>query len=108
MTCDEFDSILLRRLGLTSQVLGSKAVEYAAGGDRLHNFKEAAKLDGTTPAEALRGMLRKHWVSVMDMVGRIDRGDCWPEPALIDEKIGDAVNYLILLEAVLLSRNAGY
>lgn len=81
-------------------MLASKACEYASDEDRLHNFKAAAELEGDTPAEALRGMLRKHWVSIADLVWSDTIGEK-PSFAMIDEKIGDAVNYLILLEALL-------
>lgn len=103
MTADKFDEILARRLKLTAEVLKSKAGEYATNKDRLHNFKEAALLEGDTPANALRGMLRKHWVSVMDLCD-VEKhpGDFRVTAARIDEKIGDAINYLILLEACLM------
>lgn len=102
MTADKFDEILARRLKLTAEVLKSKAGEYATNKDRLHNFKEAALLEGDTPANALRGMLRKHWVSVMDLCD-VEKhpGNRKTADSLIDEKIGDSVAYLILLEAVL-------
>jgi len=105
MTASEFDVIMEQRIVAIRRVLGIKAGEYASSKDRLHNFKAAARLnegliteDG--PAEALMGMLRKHWVSVMDIASRHNFPDPVPE-SLIDEKIGDAINYLILLEAVM-------
>ena len=42
-------------------------------------------------------MAQKHLVSVMDLV----HGKLKSEPVMVDEKIGDMINYLILLEAVL-------
>lgn len=81
-------------------VLAIKADEYASSADRLHNFKTAAKMLDTTPEVALVGMAIKHAVSVQDMVIQ-------PEiitPELIDEKIGDCINYLVLLEALMLER----
>lgn len=109
MTARDFDDMLRTRLNKTLAVLKSKAAEYATDDDRLHNFKRAAKdfpsMEGigTTPADTLVGMMRKHWVSIADIVDRHGCGES-VSPALIDEKIGDAVNYLILLEAVLLER----
>lgn len=101
MTAAEFNCVLGRRLARTREVLAAKADEYASETDRLHNFKRAAELGSDTPAEALLGMLRKHWVSLMDLADRSFLGVPIPA-AVVDEKIGDAVNYLILLEAVLL------
>lgn len=96
MTPDTFDHIMKKRLQAIVKVLGNKAGEYASKGDRLHNFKVAARIDNETPAKALWGMAKKHLVSIMDMVDG--------KPAdipMINEKIGDMINYLILLEAVL-------
>lgn len=96
MTPKVFDQIMKERLQAIVRVLGSKAGEYASKGDRLHNFKVAARIDNETPAKALWGMAKKHLVSIMDMVDG--------KPAdipMINEKIGDMINYLILLEAVL-------
>lgn len=101
MRAERFDTILNERLEKIRRVLEAKASEYTSAADRLHNFKRAAAVLGTTPAKALLGMWVKHVVSIMDLVdedagARDDRFY-----ALLDEKVGDAVNYLILLEAIL-------
>lgn len=49
-------------------------------------------------------MLVKHWVSIEDVVIDERLSSAPPDHAMIDEKIGDAINYLILLEAVLKER----
>lgn len=101
MTHDEFDTLILdRRMDLTRSVLSSKAAEYATE-DRLHNFKRAAELQGTTPMKALIGMWTKHVVSVLDIVDKHAKDGSVPLQSRVDEKIGDAVNYLILLEGLL-------
>ena len=92
-----FDAILKNRIESIQIVLGSKAKEYAHGDDRLWNFKVAARANGTTQAKALWGMATKHLVSVMDLV----TGRLVSSPEMVDEKIGDLINYLILLEAIL-------
>lgn len=98
MDTSTFEVILNDRLQKIKSVLGNKAKEYAIGGDRLYNFKVAARINGSTPEQALWGMATKHLICVMDMVN----GDLKTDKAMIDEKIGDMINYLILLEAVLL------
>jgi len=98
MTPEKFEIILQNRLKSIQEVLGSKSKEYAQEGDRLFNFKLAAQINGVTPAGALWGMATKHLVSVMDLVE--DRLEA--TPYMINEKIGDMVSYLILLEAILL------
>lgn len=108
MTMGEFDAILERRIGLMRSVLASKGEEYATDQDQLHNFKRAAQLrrepDAGAP-EVLLGMLVKHWVSIEDLVHN------WSfvgaAVARIDEKIGDAINYLVLLEALLKEGRSG-
>ena len=100
MTDYAFNRLLERRIGEIRSVLATKAGEYASDVDRLHNFKAAAELENDTPPDALRGMLRKHWVSVMDLC-KCHAAGVNMRPSLIDEKIGDAINYLILLEALL-------
>lgn len=100
MTFDTFEELLDRRLEAIRSTLATKASEYAKSDDRLHNFKRAAAIQDETPAEALVGMWSKHLVSVLDIVDAYGLGQHTPS-AVIDEKLGDAINYLILLEAIL-------
>lgn len=97
MNQKEFDKILQARIQEIQNVLGSKAKEYAHKGDRLHNFKVAAQIDKETSEQALWGMLKKHLVCIMDMKD----GNLEISEAMVNEKIGDAINYLILLEALM-------
>ena len=99
MTHEEFDQLLERRLNLIRDILSNKAVEYATE-DRLYNFKRAAVIGETTPALALKGMLLKHLVCVFDLIDAYDGIDIHLH-TVVDEKIGDSINYLILLEAIL-------
>lgn len=94
---DTFDNLIERRLEKIRFTLTKKAQEYATSNDRFHNFKVAAQIENTTPEKALKGMMVKHEVSVKDLIE--GRGDI--TAALIDEKIGDNINYLILLEGLL-------
>lgn len=104
MTTDDFKKVLQARMNKTWGVLALKAKEYASDGDRLHNFKRAAAMQNITPEKALIGMFAKHMVSVMDMVDdlTLDQHSCM---ALWEEKLGDAINYLILLEGLIAERN---
>ena len=96
MRASEFNKILSSRLEKTRATLGTKAREYAMD-DRLHNFRIAALVNGTTAPHALWGMATKHLVSIMDII----EGRKPNIKVLVEEKIGDLVNYLILLEAIL-------
>ena len=104
MKPQEFDVIVEARIEKIRNVLKKKATEYATGGDRFHNFKVAAGADTTTAARALWGMFLKHYVSVKDIVDRFDPNnpDKLPSRELLDEKIGDSINYLILLEGIVI------
>ena len=96
----DFDTILEERLQKTREILGVKAAEYAKGANRYHNFTVAGQMASCTPAEALYGMMLKHMVSVRDLIQDNAAGKS-VTCKLIDEKIGDHINYLILLEGML-------
>jgi hypothetical protein len=92
-----FNELVNARCSKIRTTLNKKAKEYATDDDRFHNFNKAGQMLGSTPEKALWGFLMKHIVSVSDMVEH-------PEivtKELIDEKIGDCVNYFILLEGLL-------
>lgn len=97
MTAETFNRLLEIRQRAIAGSLASKAGEYATA-DRLHNFKEAARTFGGTPAEACWSYMMKHLVSIKD----IAHGRKPAEPGAVHEKIGDAINYLVLMEAILL------
>lgn len=100
MTPEAFDAVVEGRINSIRSVLEAKAREYGQT-DRLHNFKEAAAMQRCTPQRALLGMLTKHLVSVIDAT--LDDTVLY-QAAFWDEKIGDSVNYLILLEGILKER----
>jgi hypothetical protein len=97
MNNEQFEKILEKRINSIKSVLSSKAMEYASEADRLHNFKVAARMNNCTSEQALWGMMTKHLVSVQDIVFNKEK----PRHEIINEKIGDSINYLILLEALL-------
>lgn len=100
MRPETFHELLKRRLSQIEAVLGKKAREYASAADRLHNFKRSAAITGESPAQVCIGFFVKHLTSILDMV-EANAENVVHLPEVIDEKIGDAVNYLILLEAIL-------
>ena len=103
MTSERFNAILEKRLSRTREILASKATEYARDTDRLHNFKRAGELLHVSPEQALIGMQVKHLVSILDMLDDLVVNIERPY-SLWDEKITDAINYFILLEALLRER----
>jgi len=123
MNVEKFNEMLEERIKKTRAVLDSKNKEYASNTDKLHNFKRAGDMLRQTPEQALVGMWTKHIISLLDIVDQIDTAnkprtsaDYTPEEftkymkakkltiAMVEEKIGDAINYLILLEALIKER----
>ena len=103
MQSKDFDVVVERRLELINKILLTKRAEYAPeGGDRLHNFNRAAEMLRCTKEKALVGMWTKHIISLLDIVDNVEKKP--PSLELIEEKIGDSINYLILLEAMLKER----
>jgi hypothetical protein len=96
MNSKEFEQIVENRIAHLRSTLLGKREEYATDNDVLINFKNAARLKGETPAQALYGMLAKHIISWEDFV------HCrkTPTKALLNEKIGDILAYFILSEGV--------
>jgi hypothetical protein len=95
-----FNSIVGQRFDQCGKVLTEKGEEYSRAGDRLWNFKRAGAKTGKTPVEALMGMKAKHDVSIDDMVDMLKRGVV-PARGIVAEKIGDSINYLLLLEGLI-------
>jgi hypothetical protein len=120
MNSKTFNEILIKTLTASERTLGVKASEYATSGDRFHNFKRAAARLGCTPEQALIGMEAKHDTSVLDIVSATSNIADDPSTngahkvltsaqraaikARIDEKIGDSINYRILLKGLLYER----
>lgn len=100
MTIDQFNAVFETTVERCRKVLCQKAYEYAEKDDRLHNFHVASVLQGCDPASSLGGMMIKHVVSLYDLIRRRSKGEKITKE-LFEEKIGDTINYLILLTAIL-------
>jgi hypothetical protein len=98
MTAEQFEDIVFQRLAKTQITLIKKGKEYRRNNDPLHNFRVAAKVNNTTEEKALWGFAVKHYVSFLDILNDIEKG-LLPAEEVVDEKIGDLINYLILCEA---------
>lgn len=104
MTNEEFETIVKGCLVNIETVLGNKAREYASKTDRLHNFNIAGAFMDETREKALFGMAMKHIVSVRDIVLKYERARILPDENILEEKIGDTINYMILLKACFLEK----
>lgn len=99
MDTPEFESQIKDAIHRSTMVLFHKAALYTdEDGDRFRNFKLAADLQHTTPIKALAGMMAKHTVKLYDLIDQSEKEgvllDDW------DETIGDSINYLLLLSAL--------
>ena len=98
MNDDTMDKVIDDRLNQSREILLHKAKEYVRNGDRLHNFNVGARMSGQSRERVLKGFMLKHFISVFDIIDDIDKG-VLPKEDVLNEKIGDSINYLILLEA---------
>lgn len=103
MNQDRFNLLVEEMLNHCYQILYRKGKEYKGGyEDRLSSFKRAAILQGCSTKSALTGMLAKHVVSIYDMckAKKDFPMEVW------EEKLTDAINYLLLLTAIIKEENA--
>ena len=107
----EFNKIVVNRINLINQVLASKGKEYAGDSDVFHNFKSATGLSfHSSPEKVAWEFAVKHFQSIKDLLEHVDvdGANGHPTETYIEEKIGDAINYLILIEAMLKERVIDY
>jgi len=98
MKAEDFDLLVDKVQNRCKRVLVKKAAHYAGDEDRLENFKRVAQLQDMTPADASFALMSKHIVSIAMLLEE----DPLPSKKQWDEKITDAINYLILTEACLI------
>jgi len=98
----EFNKLVDERVKLIQSVLQKKGAEYANDKDVFHNFEEGTKMSFHDTREMVAWeYMMKHMISIKDM---ISSKQSYSEH-MIREKFGDAINYLILMEAMMLESN---
>jgi len=111
----KFNKLLDASIERIRDTLAAKSSEYARDSDKLYNFKRTGERRRKTPEEALMGMAEKHYTTIEDIVEKIEaenqkRGlhfiarPPFLTRKILDEKITDGINYLILLEALIKER----
>jgi len=98
MTTDDFNSLVAAENKCSLDMLHMKGIEYAGPSDRLQNFKQAAGARNTNPADALVGMVVKHFVSISEM-SKCPLKYTWDQ---WNEKLRDIRNYTYLLKGVII------
>lgn len=101
MNQEDFEAVIERQIEQIRDVLSSKNAAYNPQADKLRTFKRAASVLDSTPEQALWGMFIKHYISTFDMV----QSDEFYLAEVWDEKLGDMINYLILLRALVFEKN---
>lgn len=106
MTPHAFQTILNDTVDDIHRLLEIKGGEYSPGDNRLSNFQEAAKRLGMSPLQVALVYLDKHYAAICnyakDQVTHTSRVRSEP----ITGRISDAINYLILIRALLEDQNA--
>jgi len=98
MTFENFDRMVDAVFGRCKKILEVKK-SYGTGEDRLSVFKRSGQLQKINAVSALKGMSSKHTISIADMVYDYERG-IKPNPANLEEKLGDEINYLFLIRGL--------
>lgn len=105
MKNDIFNKHVEDQIQRCEDMLFRKEDEYAGKNpDRLHNFQAFADLAGVSLEQVCGGYLGKHLVSIYDMIGETSKGVQY-DLSKWDEKIGDAINYLLILAAIVRNEN---
>lgn len=100
MLPDKLRSVVIDQLDYCEMLLLKKGKEYAPK-DSLKNFRVSAQLQSITNKQALGGYMAKHIVSIYDMIN--SKENYLPEKW--EEKITDAINYLLLLKAMVVEES---
>jgi hypothetical protein len=116
MKRDDFETFLDGVLGDVRKLFLEKRSQYAKDDEVLHNFKDVATSDDTTPEDVLWGFVRKHWSAIKLMINF----DKYPghSPSISStgitddrftlaqykDKCMDVINYMILLMAIVADR----
>jgi len=100
-----FDKTVQDRIGLIQSVLAGKAKEYAGDNpDRFINFTQGSSITGISEYHTLWGYLAKHIASIKMIIDDLEKGKV-PTRAYVEEKMGDFINYGVLLEGLIYDRN---
>jgi hypothetical protein len=102
MTRKQFvEEVVQRRVQLIKDVLETKNSEYADKDDVFKAFTEALPLSfhDTKQAVAWEFMV-KHLQSIKMIIEARAKTGKIPDQKVLEEKIGDAINYLILIEGM--------
>lgn len=104
MTVLDFrENIVTPRLEAIKKTLLQKGEEYIRNDNPFHNFDKGAIRNDTIPEDILWSFMEKHMISLDDIINDIiNHKEIYEKE--VNEKIGDIICYLILLEGLLKRR----
>ena len=103
MTIKDFNKLLESRFKKTRKTYSTKMNEYATDLDVFQSFKEGVGFSfQDTPEGVAWNYASKHFESIKNIISKIPNEI--PSHELVDEKIGDAINYLIIIEGLIKER----
>ena len=103
MTYDKFMELLEERFNKTRETYSTKMIEYANVNDVFESFKKGVGFSfHDTPEGVAWEYACKHFESIKTIISKCP-GEV-PTDELLEEKIGDAINYLIIIEGLIKER----
>ena len=104
MTAKDFRNLLEVRFKKIQDTFTVKQEEYANEVDVFENIKNGVRLSvfNTEPEQVAWSYAAKHLESIISILEKLPEEK--PSEELINEKIGDAINYLIIIEGLLKER----
>ena len=106
MTYKEIQSLLEKRFDKTRETYSKKMNEYATDLDVFQSFKKGVGFSfHDTPEGVAWEYACKHFESIKNIISKCHHEV--PTDDLLEEKIGDAINYLIILEGLIKERGDG-
>ena len=103
MTYDKFMELLEERFNKTRETYSTKMIEYANVNDVFESFKKGVGFSfHDTPEGVAWEYACKHFESIKTIISKCP--EQVPTDELLEEKIGDAINYLIILEGLIKER----
>ncbi len=103
MTYDKFMELLEERFNKTRETYSTKMIEYSNVNDVFESFKKGVGFSfHDTPEGVAWEYACKHFESIKTIISKCP--EQVPTDELLEEKIGDAINYLIILEGLIKER----
>lgn len=103
MNTNDFVKHVRERMARSMSVLDSKRKEYVYNDNPFQNFEEGVGMSVVNTREAVAyGYAVKHLQSIKGIIENFEVEGETPSREVIMEKFGDAINYLIILEQMLL------